>query len=262
MMALTPCDDATTIDWITKSTKVPSTDGTVARLVPAGYEAYVQVLHAIHLARGIETLRQVEFAGVVSEARAATDALLAKLGGGMPPGVTFSRSRHGGSRRGRPGKRVRWHELAELLLGHDLVAPVSFERDLWDAISGDWPDELDGPVEGSLTFEECQSIGLALEPFTHSEVTYWCGWANTKDYMGLCRRGSLADIAVLLELDEVIGSPEYWWPADRGWVVHTDIDLSYTLIGGSRPLIDALLTDSALECLELQAASRLWPAQK
>jgi hypothetical protein len=44
-------------------------------------------------------------------------------------------------------------------------------------------------------------------------------------------------------------SPSLWWPDDRAWFVHTDVDARSTYIGGSEALIDALLSDPQLEVL-------------
>ncbi|MGH9323371.1 MAG: hypothetical protein ACRD3V_26250, partial [Vicinamibacteria bacterium] len=49
-------------------------------------------------------------------------------------------------------------------------------------------------------------------------------------------------------------SPNVWWPDDRAWLVHTEIDYHSTYVGGSRGLVEELLA-SDLECLEVQATS-------
>lgn len=45
----------------------------------------------------------------------------------------------------------------------------------------------------------------------------------------------------------MLKTPNFWWPTSRRWFVSTDIDAFSTLIGGSTPLIDALLEDDVLE---------------
>jgi hypothetical protein len=49
-------------------------------------------------------------------------------------------------------------------------------------------------------------------------------------------------------------SPNVWWPDDRAWLVHTEVDYHSTYVGGSRSLVEELLA-SDLECLEVQATS-------
>jgi hypothetical protein len=35
-------------------------------------------------------------------------------------------------------------------------------------------------------------------------------------------------------------SPNVWWPDDRAWLVHTEIDYHSTYVGGSRGLVEEL----------------------
>ena len=96
-----------------------------------------------------------------------------------------------------------------------------------------------------------------LAPFTSGQVTFRYSWYNTRDSAGRCDRGALDDLLEYFTMDEVDGSPEFWWPDDRAWVVHTDIDSSYTLVGGPKALVDALSEEPELECLEIAANSVL-----
>ncbi len=52
-------------------------------------------------------------------------------------------------------------------------------------------------------------------------------------------------------------TPSLVWPDDRGWCVATEVDFDSTLVGGPRPLIDAVLADETLEALELSEADSL-----
>jgi len=257
VVTLTKCNDANALDWIIHATQFPVTDGTVARLVPAGFDSYAQILHAINLEPGVRTLRNVKFVGAVSEAAGRVNAALAELGARLPSGVVSVRSRSGGSILRRRGKRVLWSELAQFL-GDELDVPASFERNLWDKVDGDWPDELDGPAEGSLTLAEGESLAAVLAPFTAGTVTYWYTWANTPNYEGACYRGSLKDLARLFRSEGFTASPEYWWPDDRSWVVHTDIDSMYTLVAGPAGVFEALTEANGLESMELRSDTVLW----
>lgn len=53
--------------------------------------------------------------------------------------------------------------------------------------------------------------------------------------------------------DDFIG---YLYPADKSWVVFTDTDLTFTIIGGKRNLIDSIIV-SDLEALECAATTRV-----
>jgi hypothetical protein len=44
--------------------------------------------------------------------------------------------------------------------------------------------------------------------------------------------------------------PSLWWPADRSWLVSTEIYATSTYVGGSRELIDALLASPELAAAE------------
>jgi hypothetical protein len=51
-------------------------------------------------------------------------------------------------------------------------------------------------------------------------------------------------------------SANLWWPADHAWCVATEVDASWTYVGGSRACIDALLADARLETVETTASAR------
>ena len=61
--------------------------------------------------------------------------------------------------------------------------------------------------------------------------------------------GALRDLSALFEQlgDQ---SPNVWWPADRSWIVATEIDFCWTYVAGDRATIDAVLSDQNLEALE------------
>ena len=46
-------------------------------------------------------------------------------------------------------------------------------------------------------------------------------------------------------------TPNLLWPADRAWFLASEIDFDSTLVGGSRALIDAIVSDPALEAAEV-----------
>jgi hypothetical protein len=49
--------------------------------------------------------------------------------------------------------------------------------------------------------------------------------------------------------DHLFYSPSLWWPEDRAWFVHTEVDARSTYIGGTEELIRTLLEDPELEIL-------------
>lgn len=52
-------------------------------------------------------------------------------------------------------------------------------------------------------------------------------------------------------------TPQLLWPADRRWVVASEIDWDSTIVAGSRALIDEVLADEAFESYEVDEASDL-----
>ena len=47
-----------------------------------------------------------------------------------------------------------------------------------------------------------------------------------------------------LDLDDgALDGPNLLWPADRAWVVASEIDLTWTYLGGSRAIVDAVVGD-------------------
>jgi hypothetical protein len=53
-------------------------------------------------------------------------------------------------------------------------------------------------------------------------------------------------------------SPSWWWPGDRAWVVHSEIDYDSTLVAGQAGLIADLLADPELECLAVRPDTPLY----
>ena len=52
-------------------------------------------------------------------------------------------------------------------------------------------------------------------------------------------------------------SPNLIWPADRSWFVASEVDFDSTLVGGNRPLVDALVAAPELEVLEVEPETKL-----
>lgn len=46
-------------------------------------------------------------------------------------------------------------------------------------------------------------------------------------------------------------SASLWWPDDHVWCVASDVDLSWTFVGGPDALVKALVSDPKLEVLEI-----------
>jgi hypothetical protein len=64
------------------------------------------------------------------------------------------------------------------------------------------------------------------------------------------------DDASRFDLDHRFQSPALWWPDDRSWFVHTEIDAVSTYLGGSQALVDSLVGQQVLESFEVEKDSR------
>jgi hypothetical protein len=51
--------------------------------------------------------------------------------------------------------------------------------------------------------------------------------------------------------------PQFFWPEDHSWVIGTDIDFTFTIIGGTRRLVDAVLADDRFEAFEVHEGDDL-----
>jgi hypothetical protein len=155
--------------------------------------------------------------------------------------------------------RVRWSELANRygLKFHAEINEDSFTRSFR---GGSWPRFLLGPDEGTLDRETCDALVSALsrQGGTPSCYFYYSGLSIAYDspdgYAPRLYKGSLTDVPCL-ELEAA--SPEYWWPEDRQWCIHTDWDLSFTLVGGSGAIVDTIANDPLLETLPVGPRSRV-----
>jgi hypothetical protein len=63
-------------------------------------------------------------------------------------------------------------------------------------------------------------------------------------------RGSVGD-ARRLRFSGSFRAPTIWWPEDRAWFVHTEVDATATLVGGSRGMVAELLAVERLRANEV-----------
>ena len=138
---------------------------------------------------------------------------------------------------------------------------------------------IDHPIEfsefeGEIPMELLVHLLQVLGPRTDTPDTCWfCLWDGygqltvLKGFSELPRveipgreylllSGSLEDI-VLFEQHPNRNTPNIWWPDDRAWCVATEIDADFTLIGGTRALIEELLADDRLASTPAQLDEEL-----
>jgi hypothetical protein len=62
--------------------------------------------------------------------------------------------------------------------------------------------------------------------------------------------GTVGDVLTTFsQVDWIYRSPNLWWPDDRAWCVATEIDFTWSYVGGSSACIEQILGDSDLEAI-------------
>ncbi|MGY2064791.1 hypothetical protein [Blastococcus sp. SYSU DS0619] len=151
----------------------------------------------------------------------------------------------------------------------------------WPAVTGGWeylqedsqPPTWDGaPAEGHLPTTVAARMAAVLARHTTSPgdclLGRWTG-SDADAVRGLPTlplpeardvvlvRGEPADAARNLAPEPSEQSANLWWPADRAWLVTTDIDLMCTYVGGSPACIADLMATPGLEVVPAAAADRV-----
>ena len=158
----------------------------------------------------------------------------------------------------------------------------------WPAITGGWefvaeedqsPLWDDSPAEGHLPSPVASRLAAVLR--RHSGTPddcwfgVWQGWGGVRSTGPLVRlpgrehllvRGPVELAAANLAAEPAEQSANLWWPADRAWLVATDVDLMSTYVGGSAACLAELARTDGLEVVPAQpddlvtyAADRLNP---
>lgn len=152
-------------------------------------------------------------------------------------------------------RRVTWKEVASLLgvpYGPSIVLPWFLNR----VENGCWVNNFIGPAEGVLNPPEAEQLISGLRAFTPDRKVFFrlpeLPFVHKPD-QHLTYMGDLECCAV----DKVYPWPEYQWPKGREWCVCSNFDMPFTVIGGSSELIETLLGNQAIECVEITATTRL-----
>ncbi len=165
-----------------------------------------------------------------------------------------------------PDSPVTWRQIAAAN-GRKVHPEMQF-----GGIAGTWSHRSGQPdlwsVEprvGSLPLDLARALVGVLRP--HAATPDRCWFAVWEGWGGLTpprdaaklelphRRYFLATGTLEDALRTVNGpqgayrSASMWWPDDRSWFISTEVDLSWTYVGGSRACIDAVLADPQIEAL-------------
>jgi hypothetical protein len=120
------------------------------------------------------------------------------------------------------------------------------------------------PRTGSLSREIVERLIQTLGSHTttpdHCWFGVWNGWGGLRESIRgapmfsvpgrdvFLLEGSVTDALITLEgINWCFQSAMLWWPDDRAWCVSTEIDFSWTYVGGSQNCIAEVLNDPLLE---------------
>ena len=233
-------------DWVTKglprpqSVRSPEWQGnSVSHCLPAGFPAYCKLFHPIYVDEQVED-RSLSWA-VADDDAACLPGKLVSVGTPADP----------------TGPRVRWEEIAEKhgLVFHPELTCYSLRQAFQD---GSMPRHLLGPDEGSLDRPTSASLVEVLKSYQPSErCFFYYDMIATHQIEPLLFEGDVQDVLDSFALDNVYGTPTYWWPESRSWCVCTDWDLTFTLIGGPEDLIRVVLKSDELEALIVSEDTRI-----
>lgn len=167
------------------------------------------------------------------------------------------------------GSLVTWSSMAERT-GATMHAEVQWHT-LVSRADGDVRWNLPGPEDGSLEPGLLASLLAVLLLHTESPNAivscFWSGFGDReiqtaepvfsideRDYV-VC--GESSEDLIRRAVDPLRGlTPTMWWPEDRAWFVHSDIDAPSTYIGGSTACIDDVLAAVGIEALSATLTDR------
>ena len=195
------------------------------------------------------------------------------VGSVVPEGfASYARVFHPAERRSSDGTLVpvSWAAIAEAN-GRTPHPEMQFEGlvDMWpytaESDHGQPPLWDQWPEEGSLPYEQAARLVDLLSP--HTGTPHRCWFAVWEGFGGLRtdaarapafdlpdRRYHLLQGLLALLVESCCDPPGYQsanlcWPDDRAWCMATEIDFTWTYIGGSRECISAVLHDPVIEAL-------------
>jgi hypothetical protein len=251
MNVMQPCPDDE-FEWIRTRREKPRARNTpnwkgnfVSQLMPIRFESYAKILHSIEA-----SYKNID------DPHPLTEREIAVLK--IPP-CTILKSFVVSLREEGRGPRIRWKTLAQLL-------GVPFEPEIcheWFRASMEepicWPRFLSGPDDGNLNAEEFPEVLSILRAFSGNQDSLFrfAEWAFTKRNKPLIFRGVLDELPTFLADKSYRITPEYWWPTDRSWCLCSEFDLKFTIVGGSKNLISAVLNNATLEALEVTPQTRI-----
>jgi hypothetical protein len=152
-----------------------------------------------------------------------------------------------------------WQEMATAA-GVDLVPETQSGTIYGTRSRNPIPRRLIPTGESHLDAATWRDLAMVLASHTTGQVYagYW--WLAIGDFettQDRVYRVVLDEVPDMWSNEELGSSPNYVWPEDRSWCVHTDYDLDTTYIGGGRALVSDLLAKDGLEVIEVAHETRV-----
>ncbi len=163
---------------------------------------------------------------------------------------------------------VRWRDIAAANNRSIAGEMQQLEHSFYPAShSADGEELWDGqPRTGNLPREIAARLVPILRAHTLTPelcwFAVWDGYPDVRDRMGAAPifsvpqrdlfllHGAVDDVLnTLSDIEWSYQSPNLWWPDDRAWCVVTEIDFTWSYIGGSASCIAQILSDPELEAI-------------
>jgi hypothetical protein len=247
---LAPVEDLSPSVWVQEALKDwPAAPFRVRDLVPPVFEAYARILHRPNRPTDgrIPTGSWAERASEVGRElgpKTSRDVLEGPNDDGR-----------GDDWRAEEGSLI---ELEAEALGSLLPGHTSTALDCWFAMWSGWGD-LSGASGALYRVPERTIAKLSIR--WRSWLESWrarreAARLKTFPLFGQSGRSYLlfhgaVDDAARFHLSYRFQSPALWWPQDRAWFVHTEIDATSTYVGGRRSMIGRLVGEQILESFKV-----------
>lgn len=193
----------------------------VGSVIPVGFAAYARIFHPpLRLAEdGTET--PVRWKDIAAANERSIQAEMQLLGSVAEPTKWSSSG------------RVLWNQQPEL---------GSLPRDIAVRLAAILAVHTQTP--GSCWFAVWEGFA-ALRPQVRTAPVVPLPHRNL-----LLLQGAVVEVgSTLTEGDWHYQSPNIWWPDDRAWCVATEVDFTWSYVGGSAACIEQLLNDRELEAV-------------
>jgi hypothetical protein len=239
-------DDVARAEWLTR--RLESWTGTVASVVPRGFDAYARLFHPVQHnddSRSWLTWREIAAAnGRVVHPEMQLHAIATPVGEEVTELALHEWS---------PGS-LRDIDLAALigvLAAHTSTADrCSFC--IWNGYGWDSAVSLSLKRRWLGRLRARRRSPPVPNPIPHE--VFVGPKVAMRDLEYLLYEGAIAKATAFVGHHV---RPNLWWPDDRAWVVASDIDLCWTYIAGSHALVDELVADDRFEVIPAQLHDRI-----